>query len=800
MLEITPADALIDVPRRIAVAGLAPGATVTIESCTVRGPGIAWRAAATFRAAADGSVDVARDAPQSGSYAGVSAMGLIWSQAPERSGAPREVFGAEPAAPLVTEIVARRAGAAPLRGRLVQRLAGAGVTRHDVRDAGLVGTLFRPPPRADGRAAPAILVLNGSGGGINEPRAALYASHGYAALALGYFKAPGLPDYISNTPLELFERALRWMRRELGTRFIAVSGQSRGGELALLLGSLFPQVSAVIGYVPGALVHSAQNACDPALGREGPAWLLDGRALPHLWQDNRTASWAPWDEGPPPRRHAAALLTALQDTEAVERARIRVEHIRGPVLLLTAGDDGSWPSSLYGRMVTERLARFAHPHAVQQLDFEGAGHSIVFPCVPTTQLEYAHPVSGRLSTSGGAPAANALADEASWRAVLRFLEQATAKETDMSETADLVDALVPLRAASPLHAVRHQRDKVVSATQGSHDALFDPALATPPLAERLRVAHAVARDAGSSVLASHYRALLPDGETPADARTRAVLAFTRTLTERPVEGDRDALLKLPAAGLTTAEVVLLAQLIAFVSYQVRVVAGLQAMAAFADDTAAPAPTPEPTEAFVHPANLPKPGEPLRVNGYTSESLEWKAWLPVVDLATASAEQLAVLETSHPKAKTSDYYRLLAHQPRVLHERSLVFNAIMYAPGGLSRAERELASAAVSRVNGCVYCASVHAQRFEQLAKRNDVIHQVFTDPRTAGTTARERAIVELSVALTEDPGGFGPADLAGVRAAGLSPLETLDLVHAVAIFAWANRLMLNLGEPVFPAR
>ena len=26
--------------------------------------------------------------------------------------------------------------------------------------------------------------------------------------------------------------------------------------------------------------------------------------------------------------------------------------------------------------------------------------------------------------------------------------------------------------------------------------------------------------------------------------------------------------------------------------------------------------------------------------------------------------------------------------------------------------------------------------------------------------------------------------------------EILDLTHAVALFAWANRLMLNLGEPV----
>jgi len=33
--------------------------------------------------------------------------------------------------------------------------------------------------------------------------------------------------------------------------------------------------------------------------------------------------------------------------------------------------------------------------------------------------------------------------------------------------------------------------------------------------------------------------------------------------------------------------------------------------------------------------------------------------------------------------------------------------------------------------------------------------------------------------------------------AGLNPTEILDLVHSDAIFAWANRLMLNLGEPVF---
>ena len=189
---------------------------------------------------------------------------------------------------------------------------------------------------------------------------------------------------------------------------------------------------------------------------------------------------------------------------------------------------------------------------------------------------------------------------------------------------------------------------------------------------------------------------------------------------------------------------------------------------------------------------------IRSHGFTNESLDWDAWLDVVDVESATPEQIAVLEESHPKAKVSDYYLFLVHQPEILRQRSAAFNAIMYAPGGLPRAERELSTTVVSRINGCVYCASVHAQRFEQLAKRNDVIRQVFDEPREAGTTERERAIAQFSIALTERPDAVDAAQLRALREAGLDDAEILDLIHSVSIFAWANRLMLNLGEPVFP--
>ena len=188
----------------------------------------------------------------------------------------------------------------------------------------------------------------------------------------------------------------------------------------------------------------------------------------------------------------------------------------------------------------------------------------------------------------------------------------------------------------------------------------------------------------------------------------------------------------------------------------------------------------------------------KTHGFTAETLSWTAWLDTVALEQASPEQIAVLEASHPKAKISDYYLLLVHEAEILRQRSGAFNSIMYAPGGLPRAERELASTVVSRVNGCVYCASVHAQRFTQLARRDDVIEQVFADPETAGTTERERAIVRYAIGLTLHPDKIGSSSLDPLRAVGLTPTEILDLSQAIAIFAWANRLMLTLGEPVFP--
>lgn len=422
-LTVTPSDGLIDLERQILIEHAVPGESVEIVARTVRGGQVHWESRATFIADADGQVDLTTARPISGDYDIVAPMGLIWSQNPLVKG-KRDLFPENIQDGLLTELQASTSSGQTSSAFLKQTLASAGVTRQEVRSEGLVGTLYLPSTPGP---HPAVMILNGSGGGINEPRAALYASHGFAAFALAYFKAPGLSDYISNTPLEYFKKGMDWLRKTIKPKnnFVALSGQSRGGELVLLLGTTYPDdVSAVAAYVPGAVVHCGQNAADPKIGREGPAWLLNGQPVPHVWENNRHASWKPFDEGPEPHRHELAILTALQDEAAVDRARILVEKIKGPVICLSGTDDGSWPSSLYSKMITERLHAKHHPYPVEWLDFEGAGHSILFPHVPTTQHVYAHPVSGRISTTGGRTDLNAQADEQSWRGVLKFMQNA----------------------------------------------------------------------------------------------------------------------------------------------------------------------------------------------------------------------------------------------------------------------------------------------------------------------------------------------------------------------------------------
>jgi alkylhydroperoxidase domain protein len=180
--------------------------------------------------------------------------------------------------------------------------------------------------------------------------------------------------------------------------------------------------------------------------------------------------------------------------------------------------------------------------------------------------------------------------------------------------------------------------------------------------------------------------------------------------------------------------------------------------------------------------------------FTQEEIGWAPWLEPLPADQLTERHWAgLVDASRAK---SPYFMLLARDPEVLEARTRTDKDIFYNPtAGLPRAERELSATATSRENGCIFCASVHARFATTHSKRREDVQRLLDEGVAVDIDARWNAIVAASVALASTPVAFGQAQVERLRDVGLDDLAIADVIHGVAFFNWANRLMLSLGEP-----
>jgi dienelactone hydrolase len=397
-VEVTPAtsESVQQVSTR--VAGLPDGQPVDITLSSTDANGSDWSSTAQFRAAQDGTVDLARDAPLSGPYQDADAMGLMESLQPTDP-AHADPYWWSQHGNRFTITVSSGTGQ-QLADATFSRQAAAGVrsTRQTVGEDGFDGVYYSgPTDGSGGEPRPAIVAFGGSEGGDSMALVGnALAGSGYPTLTIAYFGAPGLPHDLVNIPLEYFATALRWLGHQPGVdaQRIYLLGTSRGSEAAQLVALHYPDlVHGVILGVPSGVVQSGLTAGAVPAGES--AWSFDGEPIPFSREVNQ----------PDPTRDPASVIPD--------------EDIRGPIFLVCGGADQVWASCPFAEAIVGRLEQHhvRYPHVLAE--FPQAGHG-VGAFVPYEPVNW-HTEG---SMAGRQPGSNQTALAQVWPKLMDFLHAA----------------------------------------------------------------------------------------------------------------------------------------------------------------------------------------------------------------------------------------------------------------------------------------------------------------------------------------------------------------------------------------
>ncbi len=210
-----------------------------------------------------------------------------------------------------------------------------------------------------------VIALGGSGGGIEgaSSLAAELSKYNVGALAVSYFGSDNLPSELELVSLEYVTKGIGFLQRQpsIDKNRIGILGVSKGGELALLLASKFPEIKFVIAFSPSNVVF--QSIAPSKNWPRTSSWSYGNKAvdfLPYKYQETGTL----FD----------LYKNSLEQEKLYDSAIIQVEDINGPILLFSGTKDEIWPSTWMCEKITRRLNEHDFDFEVKHLVYKNAGH------------------------------------------------------------------------------------------------------------------------------------------------------------------------------------------------------------------------------------------------------------------------------------------------------------------------------------------------------------------------------------------------------------------------------------------
>lgn len=373
---------LIDDKLEIKIMGLSSNQKVKLRAETHDDLGRRWGSEGVFYSDQNGNLDLSKSAPESGSYRGCFADGLLWSMRLEEEveDAPPIFLKTSTGSQKVTLSLFQDEQTL-VKKNIILNFFSADVEISTITE-GFVGKLFRPKEKNN---LPALVVLGGSAGGFmwSEQIAAVLSSQGYLALAVNYFDAQGsydLPRQLIEIPLEYTLRALTWLQKQPGvdSTKIGLIGISKGAEMSLLLSSLVNQrLAAIIAYVPASHVFEGISWANHP---DKSSWTYRGEPVAFLGYPEDTNFTMTMDPTMLLQINQRALVEASD--EELATARIKVEHCHSPLLLISGEKDHTWPSSKMCSALINILQEKGYTYEAKHFNFPKMGHAFFLPNLP----------------------------------------------------------------------------------------------------------------------------------------------------------------------------------------------------------------------------------------------------------------------------------------------------------------------------------------------------------------------------------------------------------------------------------
>lgn len=148
----------------------------------------------------------------------------------------------------------------------------------------------------------------------------------------------------------------------------------------------------------------------------------------------------------------------------------------------------------------------------------------------------------------------------------------------------------------------------------------------------------------------------------------------------------------------------------------------------------------------------------------------------------------ILSVQEKSGFIPNVFLALAHRPDEFRAFFAYHDALMEKPGNLSKAEREMIVVATSSANQCQYCVIAHGAILRIRARNPQIADQIASNYRKADITARQKAMLDFAMKVSQSAHLVDEADFQALQAEGFSEDDIQDIAGISAFFGMSNRL------------